>query len=140
MVTYLDRDGTIPDIAIAIVCALLFPVEEWLRRRVRVLWIYLGCCSKLSPSVTDCRCRAENRIMRIDLLRHLHAQAVWVAYSILIGAAALRGQVSTGSIAGQVTDPARAIMPSVTVMLTNEGKERALTKDYFFPGKFDSIG
>jgi hypothetical protein len=69
---------------------------------------------------------------------NLRTQAARVACSILF-AAAMRAQVSTGSIAGRVTDPAHAVVPSATVSLTNQGTgNRKSMKtdangDYMFP-------
>jgi len=58
---------------------------------------------------------------------------------ILFSALALRAQVSSGSIAGQVTDQSYAVVPSVVVTLINEGTsaERSTKSDtsgnYVFP-------
>ena len=52
---------------------------------------------------------------------NLRTRAAVLACSILFAAATMRAQVSTGSIAGRVTDPAHAIVPSANVTLTNQG-------------------
>lgn len=58
---------------------------------------------------------------------------------LLLSVSTLLAQVSTGSIAGQVTDQSRAVIPSVTVTLINEGTsaERQANTDasgnYVFP-------
>ena len=63
-------------------------------------------------------------------------QAALLTISLVWSVAA---QVSTGSIAGQVTDPSRAAIPSVAITLINEGTgaERTATADsggnYIFP-------
>ena len=51
---------------------------------------------------------------------NLRMQTAWLVCSILFAGAAIRGQVSTGSIAGRVTDPAQAVMPAAAVTLTNQ--------------------
>ena len=57
----------------------------------------------------------------------------------LLAASLLNAQVSTGSIAGQVTDQSHAVAPNVTVTLINEGTQaqRTVTTDangnYLFP-------
>src|SRR5271165_5462334 len=48
-------------------------------------------------------------------------RAGWLACTILLAAATMRAQVSTGSVAGRVTDPAHAVVPSATVNLINQG-------------------
>jgi hypothetical protein len=70
---------------------------------------------------------------------NLRVQAAWLACSILFAGATMRGQVSTGSIAGRVTDPAQALVPAAAVTLTNQetGIQKAMKTgangDYMFP-------
>jgi Carboxypeptidase regulatory-like domain/TonB-dependent Receptor Plug Domain len=65
--------------------------------------------------------------------------AAWIAILSLHALSAVYAQVSTGSIAGQVTDQSRAVVPSAAVTLTNEGTgaERNAKTDsvgnYVFP-------
>ena len=59
--------------------------------------------------------------------------------SVLMCLAPLPAQVSTGSVAGRVTDPASAVVPSATVTLTNQGTGQARSMktsgsgDFMFP-------
>jgi hypothetical protein len=70
---------------------------------------------------------------------NLRMQTAWLVCSILFAGTAIRGQVSTGSIAGRVTDPAQAVMPAAAVTLTNQetGAKKAVKTgangDYMFP-------
>lgn len=58
---------------------------------------------------------------------------------VLICAMPIWAQVSNGSVAGRVTDPAGAVVPAATVTLTNQGTGQARTMkttgngDYMFP-------
>src|SRR4051812_17827085 len=56
--------------------------------------------------------------------------AVWITLLLSISTA-LRAQVSSGSIAGQVADQSRAAIANVTVRLTNQGTavERSVQSD-----------
>ena len=45
----------------------------------------------------------------------------------LLSSPSLRGQVITGSVTGQVTDPSAAVVPGATVTVTNQGKGVAST-------------
>src|SRR4051794_20828535 len=59
--------------------------------------------------------------------------------SILFAAATMQAQVSTGSVAGRVTDPAHAVIPSAIVNLINQGTgiqksmKTDANGDYMFP-------
>lgn len=71
--------------------------------------------------------------------RNVSKPACRLAGLALMVLAAAWTQVSTGSIAGQVTDPTGAVVPSASVKLVNEntGAERSVTADaagnYVFP-------
>src|SRR5436190_15734251 len=66
-------------------------------------------------------------------------RAALVACSIVFSSASMRAQVSSGSIAGRVTDPAHAVVPSANVTLTNQGTgiqksmKSDASGDYMFP-------
>ncbi len=72
------------------------------------------------------RCNFQGRLCRL-------------AFSILLSVAAMRAQVSTGSVAGRVTDPASAVVPAASVSLTNQGTglEKSMKTsgagDFMFP-------
>src|SRR5712691_4128975 len=70
-------------------------------------------------------------------LRRLMLTAVFV-----LGAAAARAQVQTGSIAGIVTDQSSAVLPGVTVSLSGErliGGAQAQTTDTTGAYRFDRL-
>src|ERR1700674_1963624 len=70
---------------------------------------------------------------------NLRTRAAWLACSILFTSATMRAQVSTGSVAGRVTDPAHAVVPAATVQLSNQGTgiqksmKTDANGDYMFP-------
>src|SRR4029077_15381314 len=70
---------------------------------------------------------------------NFRTRAALAACSILFASATLRAQVSSGSIAGRVTDPAHAVVPAANVTLTNQGTgiQKSMKSDangdYMFP-------
>src|SRR5207237_3164435 len=62
-----------------------------------------------------------------------------LACSIFFASATMQAQVSSGSIAGRVTDPAHAVVPAANVTLTNQGTgiQKSMKcdagGDYMFP-------
>lgn len=50
-------------------------------------------------------------------------RTVWFAALCLFTIRLSTAQVSTGSIAGQVTDQSNAVVPSITIALINEGTQ-----------------
>ncbi len=69
-----------------------------------------------------CRCQTATYWgCEVHSMKSFRRRATWLACSFLILGSLLPAQVSTGSIAGQVTDASHAVIPAVTVTLTNQG-------------------
>ncbi len=65
-----------------------------------------------------------NPVVSSSLYRpRVHSVRLCAAAGLLMFAFLARGQVDTGSITGQVTDPSGAVVPNATVKLLNEATQ-----------------